>query len=64
VEEGLVQRLAVSEDGCRPPRRVADDPPRVEEGDGAAREDRLQVAAALFTPQFQLLLVDAEIGGE
>ena len=33
---------------------VADDPLRVEEGDGAAREDRLQVAAAELAPQLQL----------
>ena len=55
-EEGLFgQRLAVGEDAAR--LGVADDPLRVEEGDGAAREDRLEVAAAALAPQLQLLLV-------
>uniref|UniRef100_A0A6V2RBE6 Uncharacterized protein n=1 Tax=Emiliania huxleyi TaxID=2903 RepID=A0A6V2RBE6_EMIHU len=61
-EEGLFgQRLAVVEDAAR--LGVADDPPRVEEGDGAARDDRFQVAAAELAPQFQPPRVHAEIGG-
>ena len=61
-EEGLFgQRLAVSEDTAR--LGVGDDPLRVEEGDGAAREDRLQVAAAALAPQLQLRLVHTEVGG-
>ena len=48
-EEGLFgQRLAASEDASR--LGVADDPLRVEEGNGAAREDWLQGVAAELAP--------------
>ena len=50
------QRLAVVEDAAR---LVADDPLRVEEGDGTACEDRLKGAAAVLAPPLQLLVGQA-----
>ena len=54
------QRLAVGEDAAR--LGVADDPLRVEEGDGAALEDRLQVAAAALAPQHCLPFPSRQAG--